>query len=366
MAETKIIVDFVRTDGIAFSSASSPIDIGAPTTTLTEEARRVRLGMTDVLLPSTQPDFGVFRRMLNLVDQIKRPVYAKVTDGVIEDLRVPVVGRVLSLQREADGTRVVQMEGSAARHVLRPDNFAYAAIDEELARAEEDSDRRMLTSTVGRQEIIDVRPLAAPPHIPVLVVKNFSITPLVDAAALEEISVVSKAEADNIFLAFAGQTCALPKGADGCIPFLFPKDGCWARAERMCDLLAGQGIRAGKIWAHGDLFVTTRNNENCLVSWKWHVAPVLHVDNGKSVDLAVFDPALFMTHVGQHDWEMALGGVNVNISITDASVFRQELRGMFTSEPPGQMASDLKAYLAELERLAKGGSAPPPFGNCAQ
>src|ERR1700682_3926741 len=78
-----------------------------------------------------------------------------------------------------------------------------------------------------------------------------------------------------------------------CIPFLYPDDGCWARAHEMCRLMIADGAQPEKVWIYGNLRVNSQNKPNCLVDWGWHVAPTLQVNTGGGIQTWVIDPSLF-------------------------------------------------------------------------
>jgi hypothetical protein len=71
--------------------------------------------------------------------------------------------------------------------------------------------------------------------------------------------------------------------------FLYPDDGCFARAEMMALRVAQAGYaRPGKVFVFGDLNVVTANAPSGSVSWWYHVAPAVRV--GQSVQ--ILDPSI--------------------------------------------------------------------------
>jgi hypothetical protein len=76
------------------------------------------------------------------------------------------------------------------------------------------------------------------------------------------------------------------------ISWMYPDDGCFARAEQFDVLAANSGkARPYKMFAMGDLRVSTNNHPNGYVEWGWHVVPVVrNRDKGNMV--IVFDPSL--------------------------------------------------------------------------
>src|SRR5712664_338514 len=96
-----------------------------------------------------------------------------------------------------------------------------------------------------------------------------------------------------------------------CIPFLYPDDGCWARAHEMCRLMLLAGAWPRKVWIDGNLHTLSKNNPNCYVDWVWHVAPTLCVRLGfwHAEDM-VIDPSLFTTPVSEPTWKGVQGDPN--------------------------------------------------------
>ena len=86
-----------------------------------------------------------------------------------------------------------------------------------------------------------------------------------------ELSVLSMNQAMDVFK-------ALKNSED--IPFIYPMDGCYARAHQMAMLMDDMGIVSGKAFVEGDLFANTKYGE---VNWSYHVASLVLVkQNGKT------------------------------------------------------------------------------------
>jgi uncharacterized Zn-binding protein involved in type VI secretion len=113
---------------------------------------------------------------------------------------------------------------------------------------------------------------------------------------------LSAAEAQKLFDKLA---------SDKDIPFDYPLDCCYARANEMCrllenGLLGGEKIPCGKTWYYaapgGSLSVSglpkTPVIRNGSLAWGYHVAPTVEVD-GKTM---VFDPSLFKEPVTLDEW----------------------------------------------------------------
>ncbi len=96
------------------------------------------------------------------------------------------------------------------------------------------------------------------------------------------------------------------------ITWLFPDDGCYARAEVAAIKLAEHPFLAPKkIFAFGDLSVQTPNSPSGSVTWWYHVAVAYR--SGPSV--FVFDPALEPRHpLTLEEWNQRLGGTQAQIT----------------------------------------------------
>ncbi len=83
------------------------------------------------------------------------------------------------------------------------------------------------------------------------------------------------------------------------IPFKYPEDGCYARAQEMSRIIEiEENITTGKVFIEGNLRVETKNSPSGSVSWWYHVAPVLLV----SGEPYVIDPSIFEKPVPVKDW----------------------------------------------------------------
>jgi len=157
------------------------------------------------------------------------------------------------------------------------------------------------------------------------------------------------------------------------IPFAFPKNGCWARAEAMCQMLIGfLGINqrlVSKIWISCStgsapcLEVKTAVNPDCKVNWFWHVAPLVEGESS----YFVMDPALSDRPITRAAWRSLM-------SVTDATAMFQystwERWGFLNkydidAEPKSaELKEDLAKYRNDLsiQILTNG---PIPYAKCA-
>lgn len=101
--------------------------------------------------------------------------------------------------------------------------------------------------------------------------------------------------------------------------WMYPDDGCYARAEVASQLLIQEGYRPSKIFAYGNLRVQTKNSENGFVEWWYHVVVGYRVG---SINY-VLDPAIDPTRpLTLKEWisKMKLESDDrVEISVCDSS-----------------------------------------------
>ncbi len=70
------------------------------------------------------------------------------------------------------------------------------------------------------------------------------------------------------------------------ISWLYPDDGCFARAEQVVGLASDDGLpKPYKLWTFGPLRVHTENHPSGLVTWGWHVVPLVLNSDGEPVVL---------------------------------------------------------------------------------
>jgi len=171
---------------------------------------------------------------------------------------------------------------------------------------------------------------------------------------------VTLQRARQLFALCNGRICC-PSGATSpCIPFLYPDNGCWARAHEMCRLMIQDGAHPAKVWIRGALRVNSRNKPNCLVEWYWHVAPTLQVDVG-TVQTYVIDPSLFDEPVPLATWKGIQGDPNATLTHTAADQYWPDGG---TDAAYTQTAGDLVRFRNELKLRSAGADGPPPYTHC--
>ncbi|HVH31926.1 MAG TPA: protein-glutamine glutaminase family protein, partial [bacterium] len=261
------------------------------------------------------------------------------------------------------------LEISHARHVLKRANPEFDALLRALRDAQAQNAWLIVTET-DDHEIIDVRPSAQPPE-PREARRRSVLGDLWRwlkwLLRCLSYRCVKPHKAEQMFNLVSAQSCDPTTVPPPCIPFLYPDDGCWARAHEMCRLMIAAGVTPRKVWIFGSLYVPTRNNPACHVGWGWHVAPTLCIRHrffGPSEE-NVIDPSLFPAPVSTLTWKGVQGDPNAQLKHTDASVyFHPSLPFLPKTDPTyTQTAQDLSFYRLLLKnRSLQFG--PPPYANC--
>ncbi len=86
------------------------------------------------------------------------------------------------------------------------------------------------------------------------------------------------------------------------IPFGYPEDGCYARAHEMAYQFDQMDIHSGKVFATGVFRIENSKAKNGVITWGFHVAPFVLVDDGKVKKPWVIDPSLFYEPVPIERW----------------------------------------------------------------
>lgn len=299
----------------------------------------------------------VWREMLEFTRASNLPAYVEidVETTVITRVLIPMRARVVTLTPASENVEVTFVE-SHARHYLLRANPDFHDMLNALEGGRVDGTEVLVTASRDEHEIIDVRP---PPPA----------EPPVDAYEDPPPSVVSEAQATQLFNDMAALTCDPFTVPSPCIPFLYPDDGCWGRAHEMCRLMINLGLSPKKVWIEHSaghyLHVSTKNNPNCFVEWNWHVAPTLCVRQGCLfwfwTEQMVIDPSLFTTPVTQATWKSVQGDPGATLTPSAAAIFY--LWGNSTDPTYTQTNQVLATYRLQLQNRAIN-SGPPPYANC--
>ncbi|HEX8621643.1 MAG TPA: protein-glutamine glutaminase family protein [Allosphingosinicella sp.] len=330
-----------------------------------EGGRRVRLD------PQNPRSAGLARVLAGLAE-LGHPVYLELDEGTgaVSRLLVPKTGPVDSV-REVDGGLEVVLEKSHARHLLSRDDPDYAEAERTLREAVSGKTGVILTAD-DSQRIVDLRffepgpddgPVRQPPKTSWI--ERFLLWPFWPWRWFYY-RCLSPRQAQQIFDAMSATTCNPLTVPPPCIPFMYPDDGCWARAHEMARLMIGLGVTPRKVWISGSLHTPTRNNHNCFVNWAWHVAPVLCVRARQwwpfwwSGTTMVIDPSLFTTPVTVAAWKAVQGDPSATLTYTPWTDY------LWGATDPGFTQTNyyLGVYRLALQNRSIGPDGPPPYANC--
>ena len=322
-------------------------------------------------------------RLLDGMERLRRPVYLELntSTGSITRLLLPGIGHVAWSKALADGALEIQLDASHAILTLRRSNPDFSIFSKRLLASEQDRETPLVVTFEDDGAIIDVRsfrpdidgdlprlPPAPMPKAPVLnwfeKLMRWRIWPW---SWCWWAGCISEARARKVFGAMAAKTCPPLTVPAPCIPFLYPDDGCWARAHEMVRLMHDMGLRPGKIWIWGALLrPDTKNHPACEVGWRWHVAPTLCVARTQGflfwTERMVFDPALFSEPVTMKTWKDIQKSPSAMVTETAGTYYN-----WIWSEPDDFGYADTNYYLdfyryQLLSRTASYG--PPPYANC--
>jgi hypothetical protein len=283
--------------------------------------------------------------------QMNRPVYATLADDDIEDVQIPVVGRVTSVREsQANETRVA-MDSTAQALVLS----TAGERDRIHALLETAAASKAVVMVVANthNQIVDAD--LAPPEAQHLA-PAFT-TDGAEPLAQVTVSKVSASDLTRVFSIATGTACAVPPNGN-CIPFNYPVHGCEARAHKVCGLLAAAGFKAGKLWLFGELSAHTTNHEFCDIGWEWHVAPYVRRQGQTGrASIRVIDPTLHEDRaVTLTRYLNSVNGGGATLLFSDAKFYQMGLDGagslertMFTKHGL-QSEDDLEAYREEGAR----------------
>lgn len=343
--------------------------------------RRIRLD------PADERSVG-FARVLSELAGLGLPAYLELDSesGRIERLLIPTVGRVLSVATSEDGGVEVTVDRSHARHPVPGDSPDRDILERDLRAALESKVPIALVKDFqGR--VIDVRDFTPDPEGPMPPFPEPGDEPLpvpwrpkrwweyVIIWPLRRLwwwirypwwlwRCPSSKSAQGIFDAMAATTCDPLTVPIPCIPFKYPYDGCWARANEMCRLMVLMGRDPAKVWIDGRLIAASPNALDCHVHWGWHVAPTLCVRGAKrwwSTTRMVIDPSLFTTPVTEAQWKGAQGDPNASLTNTGREIYiRPPWTPLHDDAQYTATKADLAAYRIALynESIQNG---PPPY-----
>ena len=122
----------------------------------------------------------------------------------------------------------------------------------------------------------------------------------VSVARAETKATVSASEAESVFDTMSHQKD---------IAFRYVLDGCYARAHLMIQRMEKMGVRAQKVWSFpstgSKLQARSKLVKGGVVTWAYHVAPVVPVMVNGKASWMVIDPSLFPRPVTVSEWANA-------------------------------------------------------------
>jgi hypothetical protein len=134
----------------------------------------------------------------------------------------------------------------------------------------------------------------------------------------------------------------------------------------MCRLMIADGAGPEKVWIYGRLRVSSPNKPNCLVEWRWHVAPTLQVSTGAGIETWVIDPALFNGPVPRATWAGVQGDPSAVLEPSGAEIFyRNQGGGGVVLDPSYAETNAVLATYRNAFRLRSADpGGPPPYAPC--
>jgi hypothetical protein len=337
-----------------------------------------------ITLDAKDPRSVGFAEILDGLRVLRRPVYLEIdpATSAITRLVIPSVGRVIGIESREPGMLHVQLDGSHAVHRLRLDSLDGPDLERQLRDAF-DRERLVILIEDDAHEIFDLRdyrpgpddrplppfPKPRPEFWPIRLVRKW----------LRVIWWwpywpwwwfwgVSMKHAQWLFDQMRATNCDPLTASAPCIPFMYPDDGCWARANEMCRLMGIMGESPRKVWiTRGptkDLKAATRNHPQCFIEWYWHVAPTILVRGPWffQVRRMVIDPSLTIGPVTKDAWRLVMQDAAASLQDTDAGQYYYNSPG--STDPTYSLTNaDLQTHrlLLKARSLQIG---PPPYANC--
>jgi hypothetical protein len=172
---------------------------------------------------------------------------------------------------------------------------------------------------------------------------------LMGEAALEETE-LSPAAAARLYTVMAGLTFTDATGAPVPVPYHYPVDGCYARAQMMAQVMTAAGIASQRVFATstvpgspltvGSQFSADQPGGAAPVTrWFYHVAPIVQVRTAGGLVETVIDPSTQAGPVSIDVWLGAMGVAPASYSrLTHAA-----LMAHLAAPPPGPIVNGFPA-----------------------
>lgn len=311
-------------------------------------------GGETAILPPSAANYSIYAAILTELKALRMPVYVTTgSEGQITKVLIPSVGFVVALVRRGDEVGF-RLDSSAQAFTLEQQTTGSASLVKVLQDAQIDHSPVMVVQDEMSQAILDIKPAGPPSPV--------ATEPPVPTRPAISIPTVTMKKASELFELVAQKACDPANLSQGCIPFLYLRDGCHVRAHEMCRLLMNAGAQPGKVWNYSTrLKVDTPNEPGCRVFWGFHVAPTLRVSNGAhDFHLQVLDPSLFPKPVSVPDWRSPQGDSRSILIHTAADPFLPPAPGDIEIDPDFSTTQrQLSIYRLQLQlRLLQLGAPP--------
>jgi hypothetical protein len=309
-------------------------------------------------LPGQDARSAALREVLNQARESQVPVLVEVEgpDNDIAELRVPLPPDGVSDVREVDERGLeVALIVSQRLYSLPRSHPDFEVLRDRLLRARAAGTKVVVTSTEDG-ELVHVAETDVP----------FPLAPEAGAEARPENAPapIPLAQAGALFAQVAATSCNPLIPMLPCVTFLYPDDGCYARAHEVCRLVGPPQTR--KVWIFGNLVARTRNHESCQVRWRYHVAAAVYVQTGAGVTTYVLDPSLFSKPVPVDVWKGAQGDSFAIVVESGPEPYFWGPDGKPRTDPVyAETNVALATFRLALMARSAGAKGPPPYAACS-
>jgi hypothetical protein len=329
----------------------------------------------------------VWAAILDELRQEGSPVYIEIdpTNDGISELLLPATFYIEDLQQLDTGDYDVTFLFSHARHFLRQSNPDFRVMLDELQNARRNGLTVAVTETPVDHEIIDVRPPVGQAVANLGPVTGGLAKGLVSGATAPPSTAprgagsgatggggagptppITFEQAAWFFSLVDGESCVPPLAPlPGCIPFLYPDNGCNARAHAMSRLILANGGLPSKAWNYGSLTILTKNHPCCSWTWKYHVALSVDVTGPDGTSPYIIDPSMHRQPVPLSTWIADQHDPASMQATTTPDVFYLSSDGVRYLDPAYQWTKELLAYYRrQLQLRCASAVGCPPYARC--